>query len=186
MAVAADRMTEFQHAARATRATRLAKCYRRLDVPLHALLVRHTRSIDDAEDLAQEAFLRLWRMAEWDRINSIEAFVFKTAVNLVRDRSRRTHTRMMRATVPLSDVALPDAGSEPDRIIEAMQVLGAFSVVVARLHPDTGTAFTLHKIENCPHAEVAQRMGISVSMVEKHVCRALKALRLAGIDPSSA
>jgi len=185
MAVAAERMTDFRPVVTGTRASRLVACYRRVDVSLRALLARETRSMDDAEDLAQEAFLRLWRTSDWDRIRSVEAFIYKTAINLARDRSRRAYTRMMLAAVPLSEVALRDTSGEPDRVMEAMQTLRAFSEAVARLHPDTRRAFLLHKIENHPHATIAQRMGISVSMVEKHVGRACKALRAAGVESQS-
>jgi RNA polymerase sigma-70 factor (ECF subfamily) len=186
MAVAAEQMAGFQRVAQTTRAARLATCYRCLGAPLRALLTRQTRSIDDAEDLAQEAFLRLWRIGEWDRIRSLEAFVLKTAANLVKDRSRRTHTRMMLSAVPLSDLTLQDAGSEPDRVMEAVQTLTVLLQVIGRLQAGTREAFVLHRLEDCSHAQIASRMGISISMVEKHVGRAMKALRMAGIECRSA
>jgi RNA polymerase sigma-70 factor (ECF subfamily) len=133
MAVAADRMTQFRPIITATRASRLTTCYRLVDVSLRALPARETRSIDDAEDLAQEAFLRLWRTREWDHIRSVET-------------------------------------------------LRSLCEVIAQLHPDTRRAFLLHKIENYPHATIAQCMGISVSMVEKHIGRVCKALRAPGVE----
>lgn len=182
MAVAAARMQSLHTLARSADNERMNSCYRSFGGPLRAFLARHTRSIHDAEDLAQEVFLRLWRLGTHSEIRHQKALVFKTANNLLRDRSRRTHTRMMRNAVSALDLELPDLGTEPSCLLESSQTLGIFLSTLAELRPSTRTAFLLYRFEAYSHAQVAARMGVSVSMVEKHVSYAMTALRGAGIE----
>lgn len=181
MAVAIDRIGRLQRAARAADSDAISHCYRDFDAPLRAFLARRTRSIFDAEDLAQETFLRLLRMDDRAGIRSVKSFLFKTATNLVRDRVRRSHTRMMRGSVSANEIDLPDTGTEPSKNVESMQVAAAFARTLAELRPSTRQAFLLYRLEAHSHAQIAQQMGISVSMVEKHVSAAMVALQRAGV-----
>jgi RNA polymerase sigma factor (sigma-70 family) len=181
MAVAAEHITGIQHTSYELRVARMMHCYRCLDAPLRARLARETRCVADAEDLAQEAFLRLWRVREWDEIHSPEAFVLKAAANLVKDRSRRTYRRMQLSAVPISEFVATDFGNEPHLVAEALETLSLLVQAIARLSAATQEAFALYRLENCTHAQIAERLGISVSMVEKHVSRAMRALRGAGV-----
>jgi RNA polymerase sigma-70 factor (ECF subfamily) len=54
--------------------------------------------------------------------------------------------------------------------------------VIARLDATTREAFVLYRVENQSHAQIARRLGVSVSMVEKHVGRAMRSLRGAGLE----
>lgn len=64
---------------------RLSERYRQ---PLTAYFQRRVRSRNEAEDLTQEVFLRLVRRLDVEAIDNPEAFVFQSAVNLLRDRSQ--------------------------------------------------------------------------------------------------
>jgi RNA polymerase sigma-70 factor (ECF subfamily) len=182
MAVAAARMQGLRRLADGADGEHMTNCYRSFGAPLRAFLARHTQSVHDAEDLAQEVFLRLWRKGASDEIRSLQAFVFKTASNLLKDRGRRTYTRMMRNSTPAADIDLPDFGAEPCSVIESQETLIAFAGVLAQLRPSTRMAFLLYRLEGCSHAQIAANMGISVSMVEKHVSYSMSALRSAGFE----
>jgi len=160
----------------------LAESYACLHAPLCAFLASHTHSIHDAEDLAQEVFLRLWRMEDESQIRSLKAFAFKIASNLLKDRGRRTYTRMMRNSVPAGALELADSAGEPCGVVEGQQTLAAFEAAVDGMRPSSRQAFLLYRLEARSHGEIAQQMGISVSMVEKHVSTAMTALRTAGIE----
>jgi RNA polymerase sigma-70 factor (ECF subfamily) len=159
----------------------LVSCYQSFAVPLRAFLARHTRSIHDAEDLAQEVFLRVWRTGVRSDIRHQRAFVYKAANNLLKDRSRRTYTRMMRNAVPAIDAELPDRTAEPSGLLESAQMLAVFNTTLAGLRPSTRMAFLMYRVEVRSQAHIAAEMGISVSMVEKHISCAMAALREAGI-----
>jgi RNA polymerase sigma-70 factor (ECF subfamily) len=181
MAVTMDSMRELRSAVSSDDRRPWVEAFRHLDGPLRAFLTQQTRSLDDAEDLVQEIFLRLWRMGARNEIRSPKSFAFKMACNLVKDRSRRTYTRMMRNAVPAADVQLSDMGQgEPSNVVECLQTLALIAEAIEQLRPSTREAFLLYRLEAYSQPQVAARMGISVSMVEKHVSQAAAALRSAG------
>ncbi|MFC4311966.1 RNA polymerase sigma factor [Steroidobacter flavus] len=187
MAVAVESMRKLRHADTGcvddVASQRMNDVFQGLDAPLRAFLTQQTRSLDDAEDLVQEIFLRLWRMGVRTEIRCFKAFAFKMACNLVKDRSRRTYTRMMRQSVPAAEVQLSDMGqSEPSSVVQSLQMLSIATETMTKLRPSTRQAFLLYRVEAWSHARIAAQMGISVSMVEKHVSQATAALRNAGVE----
>jgi RNA polymerase sigma factor (sigma-70 family) len=179
MAVATDRLQGLRRAGQGGQLTESYQCF---DASLRAYLARQTRCTHDAEDLAQEVFLRLWRVGAPSEIRSLKAFAFKAATNLLKDRSRRTYTRMLRNAVPVADVDLPDFGGEPSSVVESLQTLAVIARVIAGLRPTTRDAFLQYRLEARSQADIAANMGVSVSMVEKHVSCAMTAMRSAGVE----
>jgi RNA polymerase sigma factor (sigma-70 family) len=171
-----------QGGVRAIRPAQLVSCYQSFAAPLRAFLVRQTRSTHDAEDLAQEVFLRMWRMGAGSEVRHQRALVYKTANNLLKDRSRRFYTRMMHNAVPAVDVELVDCATEPSGLLESAQTLAAFNTTLAGMRPATRQAFLMYRVEVRSQSQIAAEMRISVSMVEKHISYAMAALREAGIE----
>ena len=66
---------------------------------------------------------------------------------------------------------------EPDAIVSSREGLAAVLATIDRLPLRCREAFILHKFDGLPQAEVARRMGISVTMVERHIKLAMQACR---------
>jgi RNA polymerase sigma factor (sigma-70 family) len=162
-------------------------CYHECDALLRGYVGRRMRRSPDSEDVVQEVYVRLARLPSLAGIRDSRAFVIHAAKNLLRDRLRRTRTRASRQdvvdpqSVELTEVA--DVSSEPSLVFESLETLREVGRVLDSLKADTRRAFWRHRIDARPHADVAAEMGISVSMVEKHVKAAGAALRSAGISP---
>jgi RNA polymerase sigma factor (sigma-70 family) len=143
--------------------------------PLTAYFRRRVGSANEAEDLSQEVFLRLVRRTDVERIDNPEAFLFRIAVNLLRDRSRRGKTR----EGWFSDRAESPEGVEdlsPERVFDSRQHLTLVLERLAKLDQRTRDAFILHRLEGMKHAQIAELYGVSVSSVEKYIIKALAAL----------
>lgn len=150
--------------------------------PLTAYFLRRVHSRIEAEDLTQEVFLRLLRRCEVESIDNPEAFVFCTAVNLLRDRSRRGKVQRSQ----LTELARQQEGMEelsPERLFDGQESLNIVLSVLDELDERTRDAFILHRLEGMKHAEIARLLGVSVSSVEKYIIKALARLmaRSAGI-----
>jgi RNA polymerase sigma-70 factor (ECF subfamily) len=157
----------------------MGAAYAEIDGVLREFLRRRLASEDDAQDLAQEVYLRLTRLDRPERVRCLKAFAFRTALNLLRDRARRVHTRVSERAVGIDDVDLPDPGADPQAALESDQALAAIERALGRLHPATRQAFLMHRIDERPQGEVAAALGVSVSMVEKHIVKALTEVRRA-------
>jgi RNA polymerase sigma-70 factor (ECF subfamily) len=148
---------------------RLSETYRG---PLTAYFERRVRSRAEAEDLTQEVFLRLVRRLDAAAIDNPEAFLFRTAVNLLRDRSRREKTFRNH----LTETELRQdrfEGISPERVLESRQALQRALQCLEELDERTRDAFILHRLEGLKYAEIAEVFGVSVSSVEKYIIKAL-------------
>jgi RNA polymerase sigma factor (sigma-70 family) len=149
----------------------------RLHRPLRRFFAAYRLSAEDAEDLAQEVFLRLTRPGQIDGLRDPEAFAFTLARNLVRDRARRLQTRCSNSSVAVEELNLPCSRPTPDQAIEHYERLQSADTALASLKPSTRAAFLMHRVDGLGYSDVAARMGVSVSMVEKHIMAAIAVLR---------
>lgn len=181
MAAAVAHMRNMKHRLSHQSWADIAEWYERYQEPLLGYLAQLTRSKHDAEDITQEAFLHLWFARSSGPIQNPKAFLFATALNLVKDNCRRAHTRAMRAAVPLEDVEVPDL-SEPSQALESDEALTLILRTLEELGSSTQKAFLLDRIELFSHSQIAARLGVTVSMVEKHISYAMTAFERTGFE----
>lgn len=160
----------------------LAQLAQRYRFPLNAFFARRVRSSSEAEDLTQEVFLRMVRRLGAGGFDNIEAFVFRTAVNLLRDRSRRGKTLASREVDFAQRIGEVDDLS-PERVFDSRQSLRHVIDVLEELDERTRDAFILHRLEGMKHAQIAEVLGVSVSSVEKYIVKALSLLARRGEEP---
>lgn len=129
-----------------------------------------------AEDLTQEAFLRFARTEE---VGNPKAFLFQTAINLV-----KTAARSERRRANLSEYAHLLTGDvvdplTPERALLACDELARIRLAIDNLPPACGEVFRLHRVEGLTQREIATHLGISTTAVEKSIRRALSRLTAA-------
>ena len=129
---------------------------------------------DDASDIVQDAYLRLTAALDRTEVRDPGAFLRTTAINLIRDRGRAISSRH-RVIVPQTETCEHVACSTPssEQAAISRQQLAILETALAELPPKRRAALVLYRFDNLTHAEIAQQLGISVSMVEKHVRLAL-------------
>ena len=160
------------------RSESLGALHARFFAPLQRFFRGYRLNSADVEDLTQDVFVRLAGPAAQTDLLKPDAFVFTLARNLVRDRARRLHTRAMAISVDMGDIdELRCERPTPEQVLDVSQRLQHVEQTLAALKPNTRQAFELHRIHGNSYAEIALRMGISVSMVEKHIMAAIAALR---------
>lgn len=140
---------------------------------LQRFLRRRMRDTEEVADLVQDVFVRLVRSGDLGRITHPKAFLFQTATNLLRDEQRGRNLRRS----GLQDDALralhaPDAPT-PERVLEARQRLQLFERALAELPPRCREVFMLARFDGLTHPQIAARLGISISGVEKHMIKAI-------------
>lgn len=150
--------------------------FKLLFVKLRRLLYSRGQRGDDTEDLIQEAFLRLQEYHRERTVNHEEAFLVRTTLNLLTDQRRRT-----RGAVVVKDsheivAAAIDPSPTPDVVCDGQQRLRYFKAGLRNLSPRQREVFILHRMEGHSFAQIAARLGITVSMAEKHAARAMMSL----------
>ncbi len=134
-----------------------------------------------AEDLAQETLSRMMKYREARDIDDRRLMLFRIANNLVLEFQRTRGRRHAAAHVSLADAGpLPAEGPSTEAIVDAQRAVDLLlKHTIAALPPKCRLAFMLNRFDGLSYPQVAERMGISVKMVEKHITRALLACRAA-------
>lgn len=145
---------------------------------LQKLMRRRGRSRDDAEDLIQEALLRLTEYCCTAQVHNEEAFLQRTVINLSIDRHRRD-CRRPQASESVEEIAerlpLLDTYPGPDEVLAAQQRLDEVRKALDVVGVRTRDIYLAHRA-GYNYQELAAAFGVSTSTVEKAIARAVVAL----------
>lgn len=140
-----------------------------------AAVLRRGVPYDEADDLVQEAFLRLEGYERANAVTSREAFLVSAAVNLTIDRARR------RERSPFDELtrdleAVPAATAGPDEILSARTRLRRLEEGIAQLPERTRRILLSRRIDGTDYRRIAEAENMTVAAVEKQVARATLSL----------
>lgn len=141
-------------------------------VKLRRLLRSRGQSSHDSDDLIQEAFLRLQVYCQDKPVEQSEAFLVRTVLNLSVDERRRARNRLVVAT-PVEMLRLADSRPATDEALAVQQRLQRVKRALDMLSPRAREVFLLHRAEGFSYIQIAEKLGISVSTVEKHMAKAV-------------
>ncbi|WP_248920808.1 sigma-70 family RNA polymerase sigma factor [Pseudomonas entomophila] len=130
-----------------------------------------------AEDVAHDAYLRVLERGEGEQIEHPRAFLYRTALNLVVDRHRR---QQIRQAEPLEILDSDERWHSPAPVqgMQLDQRLALMQRALNELSVQCRDSFLLRKIDGLSHQQIAERLGISRSLVEKHIVNAMKHCRV--------
>jgi len=155
-------------------ATTLEETFREKRDTLVQYLRFRIGSEGDAQDIAQAAFLRLWEKRDRLHDKNIDSLLFVTARNIANDMLRsRKRSRDWTAEASISSSEFSDDSESPERIVTGRNSLAIVRVILAELPDKCRTAFVNYKFNGLEYEEIARSMGITESMVRKHVLRAV-------------
>ena len=149
---------------------------------LQRFLTRKLSSPEDAADVAQDAYLRLYRLDHPEQLDNARAFLFQVASNMAIDQLRRQtlHNRYLRSeqSIAAGNEAIGHRSAvSPEQIISSREKLAHIYHAVDQLPLKCRQAFLLHRSRGLSYSEISQEMGVSVSSVEKYILQALKQCR---------
>lgn len=128
---------------------------------------------DDVEDIVQETYLRICKVAIAEEIRYPRSYVYRTARNLALDSIKRADN----ARTASWNEDVDYAGARSDAVInqiESNEEFGHFCESVLRLPLQARRVFVLKKVYGFSQREIAADLDISESTVEKHVALAIR------------
>lgn len=140
-----------------------------------ALIHYFTRRIpapEEAEDLAHDVFVRLIRRRTIGDIKALRGYVFETANNVLIDWTRRNRTRARSAHRPIDEDIPDNTVFETERVLLAKEEIRRVTASLLELPERTRTIFVLRRFEGMKYKDIADRLGLSLSTVEKHMQQA--------------
>jgi RNA polymerase sigma-70 factor (ECF subfamily) len=146
---------------------------RRYHDSLIHFLRQRLRTPEDANDVAQEAYIRMMQYQNSRQIRSPSSMLFRIAINVANDLGRSEQVRRVSDQCSLDAIELVADTPSAEREISAKQELELLRAAIADLPPKCRQAFLLSRVRRMTYPEIAAHCGISVKMVEKHISRAL-------------
>ena len=131
-------------------------------------------SQEDAEDLVQEAFIRLWKNCEKVPLDKAKSFLYTTASNLSISLKRREKVKLGFQ----QDSGFQDRDQEnPEFSLLEKEFHNKLQGAIERLPERQREAFLLNRIEKKTYGEIAEIMEVSVKAIEKLMHKALVKIR---------
>jgi RNA polymerase sigma factor (sigma-70 family) len=152
--------------------------YRTTLAPLRRYLTRLLGNPGEAQDVAHDAYMRVYPSLTNQSARRPEALLYTAARRLAINRLKR------RSISPLArDAFIPEmsASTEPgvEQQVMARQELEILEKAISELPEGCRVVLLLCKIEQLSHREISERLGIAISTIEKQHARALRLLRAA-------
>lgn len=144
----------------------------RYRAPLRRFFERRMRNSPEPDDLVQEVFLRLVRQGDISDIQFLDGYVFQVAANVLRDYARRWTVRAGEADYAQLDETALEGGFSPERVLLGEEALETLIKALQDLPQKTAVIFSLYHFDSVPQVQIARRLGMSLSTVEKHMSRA--------------
>ena len=166
---------DFQLTYKSDRSKRvLERAIRRKRAQVERYLASRVRNPDDAWDLAQEAFLRLLRLKDAEYIQQPEAYLFRIAINLAYE------YRLKRKTSPIDPYSVVEEDSDAlatphttEELADLRERMERLEQALRTLAPNVRAALLYHRRDGMTYGEIAERLGVSTSMVKKYLQTAL-------------
>jgi RNA polymerase sigma-70 factor (ECF subfamily) len=158
------------------------------DRPFQELLHRYQAAIwricynftgnrQDAEDLTQEAFFKVYRsLRQFEGRSSFKSWLYRIAINTCKNEIRRRNSRPQLAEIVVESV--PGSASV-EQEVQRRQQSRHLALALAQLTPEAYEVWHLKDVEQRPYGEIAQRLGIGISAAKMRVLRARQAIQLA-------
>ena len=174
-----DHLTDEELATKLQRGDRLALTglMERHKSALYRTIWRHVSNQEDAYDLLQETFVRLYQKIDlYKPEHRFKPWLYQIAINLCRDHLRH---RALRRLLWLSDENLPEVSTDmptPEQEVSSKREYQRVQQAIDRLPIKLRTAFILFAVEGQSLLECADILGVTPKTIETRVYRARKIL----------
>ncbi len=140
-------------------------------------LRRRTGSQQDAEDAAQESLTKLLRYRESEPASAWKRLLYRIATNVAHDQFRLSLTHHSKQHETLGSMEVASATHSPEDQLAQDQQLQRLTQAILALPPKCQRVYLLKLVHGLSRAQIAERCGISVKMVEKHLAKAMVQLK---------
>lgn len=140
---------------------------------LKRFLFFKTQDMDLAEDILQDAFIKLWENCENVTFSKLKSYLYTVANNLFLNTIKHQKIVLKHKTNSLRIVE----NETPEFLLVEKEFLNKIETVIASLPQKQREVFLLNRIEKKKYKEIAEMLNISIKTVEKRMHFALKTMR---------
>lgn len=135
---------------------------------------QYLRSTEDAEEIVQETFFRLWNKKTGIKIKkSLKSYLYTSVRNLCTEHGRHLQIKQKY----MNDSIEKEYPPTPQKLLEASQLEILFKKTLEKLPERCRKIFSMSRNEGMKYSEIAEKLSISVKTVEADMGQTLKALK---------
>jgi len=132
---------------------------------------------EDAQDIAQEAFLRCWRTQEnLSGIQNLRAWIFRVGLNAAKDLQRSAWHRRVKPLLG-GELTLSGDGASPAEVMEEQETINRLREALLHLRPEEKEVFLLRQNGELTYEQIAEMHNRPVGTVKTQMRSALQKLR---------
>jgi RNA polymerase sigma-70 factor (ECF subfamily) len=146
---------------------------------VYNLCWRMTRNDEDARDLSQEVFIKVFSLLDrYDEQYAFSSWLFRIATNHCIDHLRRQRLRFLSverdggSDDEEAEMQIPDAGPEPDVVLQRREALEKLEEVIAELPPHYRVITLLRHDQQLSYEEIAETLQLPLGTVKARIHRA--------------
>ncbi len=150
---------------------------RRKTTKVYALCYRIIGNSEDAKDISQLVFIKLWENLEkYDPQYAFDTWLYRMVTNVAIDfmRSKQSRDNAVNSTLRLVRTS---ADAEQGVVVQRKEIEHVFNDVSNVLSPKQKTIFVMNQMEDLPSAEIAKILGCRESTVRNHLFNARKLMQ---------
>jgi RNA polymerase sigma-70 factor (ECF subfamily) len=150
---------------------------RRKTSKVYALCYRIIGNAEDAKDISQLVFLKLWENLEkYDAQYAFDTWLYRMVTNVAIDfmRNKQSRDNAVNSTLRLVKTS---ADAEQGVVVQRKEVESVFNDVSSVLSPKQKTIFVMNQMDDLPSAEIAKILGCRESTVRNHLFNARKLMQ---------
>lgn len=144
---------------------------------LKKYLARYFTNAQDIEDVAQETYLRAFAAEQKKHIEQPKAFLFRIAKNVALNELTRKSHQITDFIEDVSASIVLETAASAEEEVDAQESFELYCEAVVSLPEKCRQVFLLRKVHGLAHKEIAARMSLSVSSVEKYLRQGVLACR---------
>ncbi|MBI5359071.1 MAG: RNA polymerase sigma factor [Planctomycetes bacterium] len=148
--------------------------YHRYKTPIFSFAYRYTNNTNDAEDIAQQTFLKLFQAhSQYKKLSNFKSWLYAIARNLAVDMKKSAWSRKVDINTPETDDASKNARPE----WEKKEIAAIVQAAVNALSEDQREVFILSKYQDLSYNEIAEICGCSTDAVKQRIFRSHQILK---------
>ena len=151
----------------------VTRAFRAHESALRAFVSRLVMTPSDIDDVTQETFLRAFNAEKAKEIQQPKSFLYTVARNIVLSNFARKSNQLTDYVADFEEFGVIEEREVSDEV-EAEETFLQYCGAVAALPEQCRRVYLLRKVYGLTHKEIALRLGLSVSTVEKHLVKGVR------------
>ena len=144
------------------------------EASVRSWLRRWMGRVQDIDDVMQEAYCRLAALESTEHIGSGQAYLFRTARNIVLEQVRRSRIVRIENLLEAGGLNIADGAPTPEQVVAGVRELQRVQRLIEALPAKCRRVFVLRRVHGVSQREIARMCGISENTVEMHAAKGLK------------